>query len=450
MSKNIKAREAALNVLWEVDIKGAYLDLALKGQLQKTNLGDRDRALVTEISYGVIRYLLTLDWYIEKTAGRKISTIDPIIKNILRLSLYQVIFLKKIPAPAACYEGVELAKKTGHKGGVNFVNGVLRGFLRKREGLKFPAKEKNPLKYLSLKYSFPSWMVERWAIRFGFTECQDILRNNNNRAPLTVRVNTIKIQRNKLIEALENEGVDAEEGIIPESLILKRVRSLSSLESYKKGLFQVQSQSSMLVSRLLDPRPEEIILDSCSAPGGKAAHIAQLMDNRGRVVSRDIYPHKVKLIEKNASRLGINILDPEVGDSRKLPSSFCGIFDRVLVDAPCSGLGIIRRKPDLKWKRNPEDIKELSCLQASLLREAAKALKPGGTLLYSLCTNEPEETEEVFQEFCQDNDNFYPSDLSVFLPEQLEIEGGEKGYLNLFPHRHGLDGFFIARWIKER
>ncbi|RQD77818.1 MAG: 16S rRNA (cytosine(967)-C(5))-methyltransferase RsmB [Candidatus Syntrophonatronum acetioxidans] len=448
MSKDIKAREVALNVLHEVDVKGAYLDLSLKRQLLKSNLGERDRALVTEICYGVIRYLLTLDWYMEKTAGRKISKIDPMARNILRLSLYQLIYLKKIPAAAACYEGVEIAKKTGHKGQVKFVNGLLRGFLRKKGEAKFPAKEENPLKHLSIKYSYPSWMVERWASRFGLKECEEILECNNQRALLNVRVNTLKIRRDKLIEILEIEGIEAQEGFLPESLILKGVKSLSKLDSFKKGLFQVQSQSSMLVSRILDPQPGEIIMDSCSAPGGKASHLAQLMDNKGRIVCRDIYPHKVRLIKKNARRLGINILEPEVGDSRKISASSQDTFHRILVDAPCSGLGIIRRKPDLKWKRKLDDIRELSRLQKELLREASRFLKPGGILLYSVCTNEAEETEEVFQEFCQGNKNFAPSDFSNILPEGLKVDGGGKGFLNLFPHRHGLDGFFIARWIK--
>ena len=451
MTEKADARQAALFVLQEVETRGTFVDLALKAMLQKKKLSARDRALTTELCYGVIRYLLTLDWLIEIVTGRKASKIDPWTRNILRLSFYQAAYLEKIPASAACFEGVELAKKFSHKGAAKFVNGVLRGYLRKKDEITFPDIKENASKYLSLKYSFPMWMVKRWIELFGIEEGEKYISSLNKIAPLTIRTNTLKINRDELEKILRKEGVKVKKGFfLPESLALKNGKSLADLDSFKKGFFQVQSESSMLVSHLLDPQPGETILDSCSAPGGKTTHIAQLMNNSGQIFSCDIYPHKIKLVEKNAKRLGITIIEPVLSDGRRLPDDFKGIMDRALVDAPCSGLGVIRRKPDLKWKRKPADFQALSKIQLDLLQEAADTLKPSGVLVYSVCTNEPEETREVFHSFLKNNPEFHPCDLTPYLPEGLKDEPtAREGYIDLLPNRHVLDGFFIARWKKK-
>ncbi len=445
------ARRTALLILRDLDIGGTYVDLALKSYLQKGTLSHRDRALVTELCYGVVRYLLTLDWLVEQVSKRKVNDIDPWIRNILRMTLYQVAYLDKIPVPAACHEGVELAKEFSHQGGVKFVNGVLRGYLRQKDQLTLPDSEKSPHRHLSIKQSFPAWMVKRWSERWGASEAEEYMASLNNPAPLTVRVNTLKLSREDLRQILVEEGIVVEESLLlSESLVLKRVRDLTALNSFQKGLFQVQSESSMLSSRLVAPVEGETLLDSCSAPGGKSAHLAQLMMNRGKVISCDIYGHKVKLVEKNAHRLGISIIEPIEQDARRLPPHLLGKIDRALVDAPCSGLGVIRRKPDLKWKRKPSDFSSLAQIQLHLLKEAAKALKPSGILVYSVCTNEPEETNWVAKKFTAENTNFYPSDLTAFLPEKLREEGSAReGFLQLYPHRHHLDGFFLARWVKR-
>ncbi len=450
-AKMAKPREVVFHILNEVDVRGAYVDLSLKAHLQKKNLTGRDRALVTEMCYGVVRYLLTLDWLIENVTGRKASKIDPKTKNILRLSIYQIAYLEKIPASAACYEGVELAKKFSHKGAAKFVNGVLRGFLRRKDEIKNPDREKDLLKHLSIRFSFPTWMVKRWLKRFGARNVEEMLISLNKPAPVTVRTNTFKVEREELKKVLKEEDMEVEEGFCtPEALIIKKAKPLSGLKSFNDGLFHVQSESSMLVSRLLDPQAGETILDSCSAPGGKATHIAQLMGGRGRVVCCDIYSHKVKIIEKNAKRLGINIIEPVIGDARNLPLKLKGKVDRALVDAPCSGLGVLKGKPDLKWKRKPADISELSRIQIKLLEEAASTLKPSGVLVYSVCTNELEETTEIFEYFMKKNPDFVYCDLTPYLPSQFREESTlVKGFLHIFPHKYNLDGFFLARWQKK-
>lgn len=444
------ARRTALMILHDLELRGTYVDLALKNFLQREGLSLRDRSLVTELCYGVVRYILLLDWWIEKVSERKADDIDPWVRNILRITLYQISFLDKIPVPAACHEGVELAKEFSHKGGVKFVNGVLRGYLRKKDRLSLPDSEKFPYSYLSLKYSFPLWMVKRWILGFGTKQAEEYMASLNFPAPLTFRVNTLKTNRQGLREALQREGVIAEESLLlSEALVLKKSKDLSALDSYQKGLFQVQSESSMLASLLVDPIPGETLLDSCSAPGGKSTHLAQLMKDRGKIISCDIHSHKIKLIEKNANRLGVSIIEPLLQGAQKLPARLTGKIDRALVDAPCSGLGVIRRKPDLKWKRKPSDFASLAELQLKLLEEAARVLKPSGVLVYSVCTNEPEETYQVAEKFTAQNTNFSPTDLTPLLPERLKGEGSaRKGILQLYPHRHHLDGFFLARWQK--
>lgn len=450
MSKKADARQTALFVLQEAESKKTFIDLALKAALQKYELSVRDRALVSQLCCGVMRYLLTLDWLIEKITGRKASKIDPWTRNILRLSFYQLVYLEKIPASAVCFEGVELAKKFSHRGAAKFVNGVLRGYLRKKNEIAFPDIRENALEYLSLKYSFPIWMVKRWIELLGIEEGEKYISSLNMIAPLIIRTNTLKTNRDELEKILQKEGLIVKKGFLPESLILKNGKSPADLGSFKKGFFQVQSESSMLVSHLLDPQPGETILDSCSAPGGKTTHLAQLMDNRGKIFGCDIYPHKLKLVGKNARRLGITIIEPLLSDSRRLPDDFKGLMNRALVDAPCSGLGVVRRKPDLKWKRKPEDFQVLSEIQLDLLQEAAKTLKPFGVLVYSVCTNEPEETRKVFNKFLKNNPEFSSCDLTPYLPEALkDISTAPEGFINLLPSRHNLDGFFIARWEKR-
>ncbi len=450
-AKADKPREVAFHILYEVDVRGAYVDLSLKRHLQKHKLSGRDRALVSEICYGVVRYLLTLDWLIERVTGRKASKIDPKTRNILRLSFYQITYLEKIPASAACNEGVELAKKYSHKGAAKFVNGVIRGFIRQKDGIKYPDYDKDLLNYITIRYSFPSWMVKRWIEGLGPGNVEEMLASLNMPSTLTVRTNTLKINRRELIKVLGEESMEAEEGFCnPESIVIKKARPLSGSKSFREGFFQVQGESSMLVSRLLDPQPGEIILDSCSAPGGKSTHIAQLMGDKGRVICFDIYPHKIKIIEKNAKRMGINTIEPVLGDARNLPSSLKGNVDRALVDAPCSGLGVLRGKPDLKWKRRLADIRELPGTQIKVLEEAARALKPSGILVYSVCTNEPEETTEVFKCFMKRNPDFVPCDLNPCLPYQFREESTlSKGFLHILPYKYNLDGFFLARWQKK-
>lgn len=451
MTKAGRAREVALRVLHQVDTGGAFVDLALKKGLQSTQMSPRDRALAAEISYGATRYLLYLDWVIQEIARRPGDRVDPWSRNILRLTLYQLLYLDRVPGPAACHAGVELAKKYAPRGGDKFVNGVLRNFLRQQGSLVLPDRSRGPVKYLSLRYSFPQWMVSRWVQALGEGEAELLLASLNRVAPLEVRANTLKNDRAELKEVLGEGGVGAEEGrYAPQALSLKARVPLASLEAFKQGLFHIQGQSSMLASLLLAPRPGETILDSCSGPGGKASHLGELMENRGRVLCCDLHSHRLELVRKNGVRLGLHNLEMLPGDARDLPRELVGKVDRALVDAPCSGLGVVARKPDLKWKRGPGDIKGLPVLQGELLQEAARLLRPGGTLVYSVCTLEEEETGEVCRKFTRENPGFSCSSLVPYLPGDLAREpGASGGALYIYPHRHRLDGFFLARWEKK-
>ncbi len=461
-------RETALKILYDINEKGAYSNISINRYLEAGRFKDVDRAFITELVYGTIKWKLTLDHYIEQFSSVKLKKLSPWILNILRMGAYQLFYTDRVPPSAACNESVKLAKRYGHKASGGFVNAVLRNMARSPERLKLPDRERNLAEHLSIKYSHPGWMVKEWLDRFG-EEFTEKLLDSNNRAPdLVVRVNTLKTDRDGLMEALRQEGLEVEEGkYAAEAVIIKNTVSVARLKAFKEGLFQVQDESSMLVAHILDPRPGELVMDACSAPGGKATHIAQLMNNEGTVIARDIHEHKISIIEENASRLGINIIKAEIFDAEDTDETYIGKADRVLVDAPCTGLGIIRRKPDIKWTRSIEDRDEIVRLQMKILDAASRHVRPGGVLVYSTCTIEPRENQDVVRWFLESHPEFRISDITHLVPgklrryvgkdgpEDIERDGLNivnermddinKGYIQLYPNVHGTDGFFISR-----
>lgn len=449
--KKYSAREMALRALYNIDQKRTYARLALDSLLGPYPLDPPDRALATELVYGVTRRRNTLDWIINQYASRPVTKMTPWIRNILRMGVYQLMYLERIPASAAGNEAVELAKKYGHAGTARFVNGIMREFARRREEIAFPAMDEDLVAHISLKYSHPPWLVERWLKRLGPDNTMDLCEANNRTPPLVVRANRLKVTRERLKEALEAEGVEVEESPdLPEALVIGGFPSLDGLDSFRQGWFSIQDESSMMVGRVVAPRPGEMVIDACSAPGGKATHLAELMGNRGKVIAADVHEHKLPLIRDNCRRLGVTIVVPLCADGRTLGDLFPGQADRVLVDAPCSGLGVLRRRPDARWAKSPEVIKELSLLQRELLHGASGCVRPGGVLVYSTCTTEPEENEEVREDFLQHHPEFEPEDLRPFLPARFRAEqSASQGYLQLYPHIHGTDGFFIARFSRR-
>ncbi|MEW5921791.1 MAG: 16S rRNA (cytosine(967)-C(5))-methyltransferase RsmB [Bacillota bacterium] len=448
--ERLSARDAALMVLREVELQDAYVNLALNRILSNGFFPPKERTLLTELAYGVLQRLNTLDWALSLYLDRPLEKLTPWIRNILRLGAYQICYLQRIPPTAAVDEAVKQAHRYGHQGVAGLVNAVLRKLSDRKEKLPWPSARRNPDAYLSLYHSYPLWMVQRWLAELGFKETEALCAAGNKPAPLTVRANTLRLNRRELEEKLRGEGVETDAlPYAPEGLQLRLGRQLDELDSFRRGLFQVQGEASMLVAPLLNPQPGEMVLDLCSAPGGKTVHLAMLMENRGTVIAADIHAHRLKLVESAARRQGVDIICTEKLDGRNIPADKRGCFHRVLLDAPCSGLGVLRRKGDLKWRRHAEDIPALALLQMELLRGAFTALRPGGVLLYSACTFEPEETTQVIKSFINREPAASLSLLAPHLPPALRGEEKEEGFLKLWPHRHGLDGFFMARIRKK-
>lgn len=447
--ENATARAYALKILKEVE-EGAYTNIALNRLLAGLALPREERSFLTELSYGVLQRLNTLDWVLSLFLSSPLETLTVWIRNILRLGAYQLLYLERVPPVAVVDESVKLAYRFGHKGVAGLVNAVLRKVSRARDEIPWPSRGKDPLLYLSLVYSYPLWIVQRWTRQMGFDETEKLCSANNQVPPLTVRTNILKTTRNKLSELLKEQGAGTEFcRYAPEGLSLELTGKLVDLPSFKEGLFQVQGEASMLVAPLVNPKPGEYILDLCSAPGGKALHMAMLMDNKGTIVAADLYPHRLKLLQGMMERQGIGIVRPEKLDGRTLSSERCNCFDRVLLDVPCSGLGVIRRKGELKWRRKEQDIFSLAELQAKLLRNAFSALKPGGVLVYSACSTEPEETKDVIQNFLKQEPMAATALLAPLLPRELRAQEKEDGMAFFWPHEHGLDGFFMARLRKK-
>ncbi|MBQ2087373.1 MAG: 16S rRNA (cytosine(967)-C(5))-methyltransferase RsmB [Selenomonas sp.] len=441
-----KARELACEVLNEVHEKGAYANVALVKHLRKANLSDQDRRFATELVYGAVKAGDTLDWILRRYVNRPLKKIPPLIREVLRLGMYQLFYLDKVPPSAACNTAVELAKKYSHAGTVKFVNAVLRTAVREPEKAAFPEGKGKATEGLALKEQHPYWLVKHWVKQFGFDEAEALCKFDNGQPVLSVRTNTLKTNREDLLAALQTAGAAAAASTwTPEGVLITAHGSLDELTPLQDGRCQLQDEGSMLVAHVVDPQPGELIIDCCSAPGGKTTHIAALMNNEGRVVAGDIYEHKLERIAENARRLGIDIIEPTLLDAREVGDEYEAMADRVLVDAPCSGLGVLRRKPDARWNKSAEEIARLPELQLQILNSAAKALKDGGVLVYSTCTIEPAENQEVVAKFLADHPEFTLEQTGAFLPQPRQAE-----MVQLYPQRDGTDGFFIARMCKRK
>lgn len=443
-------RETALKILYDINENNAYSNISVNKHLESGKLREIDRAFVTDLVYGTVKWLLEIDYIISKYSSVKMKKLSPWIINILRLGIYQLLHTDKIPVSAACNTSVDLAKRYGHQASSRFVNAVLRNVAKNIDNLPYPDKA-NAADYFSIVYSHPKWMVEKWISLFGIEFTEALLKSNNEVPDFTIRVNTLKTVRNELIQALHKEGIKTRKWkYVEEAVVLENPSSITRLKAFKNGLFQVQDESSMLASRVLDPKEGELIIDVCSAPGGKATHMAQLMNNKGTIVARDVHPHKLMLIDNAAARLGIDIIKTENFDSSQLDEKMIGKADKVLVDVPCSGLGIIRKKPDIKYSKNLSEIDEIVGLQRKILYNAAQYLKVGGCLVYSTCTIAPEENMDNVLAFLSENNMFQLIGFEKLLPENLKISSSREGYIQLYPNINQTDGFFISKIIRER
>lgn len=446
------ARDGALRILLAVEKKEAYANLALKKYTKLHRLKVTDVSLMTELVYGTLRLKNNLDWVINQYSTVPVEKMNYIIRNILRMGVYQLLFLDKIPVPAACNESVELAKKWKLDKLSGFVNGLLRNVAAHKEQISYPSLDDDPALHISVKYSHPFWLVNRWLKRFGVEETIRLCQANNEHPPIVVRCNTLKITPERLRQELEKNNILVRPSpLIYEGLRIANFTFIPELLPFQKGYFVVQDESSMLASYILNPRPGSFVIDACSGPGGKTTHLAQIMRNKGKILALDIHMHRLKLVTDACSRLGISIVETRLLDAKRIPEELCEKADYILVDAPCSGLGVIRRRPDLRWRLQEDNLQFYAQEQFEILRNISKCLKKGGFLLYSTCTTEPEENIGVVENFLEECTDFKPVDLSMLVPFPLfgdALRSAREGYLQLLPHTFGTDGFFLAYFRK--
>lgn len=442
MSKKANVRESALHILETIEKSQSYSNLLLNSTIKKNEISPKDIGLLTELIYGTLQRKMTLDYFL-KPFLKNSRKVESWVLQLLRLTLYQMVYLDKIPDRAAIYEAVEIAKKRGHKGIASMVNGVLRSI--QRQGLPKLDEIKDEVERLSIETSHPVWLVRRWVEQLGFEKAKEMCEINLTAPLQTGRVNTTKISREECLQVLLEEGFEVEASpIIPEAIKCLR-GNLANSEAFKQGLLTIQDESSMLVGYALGVNEDVKVLDACAAPGGKSTHIAEKLGNSGQVVSLDLHEHKVKLIKDNALRLGLTNINAKALDSRKVQEHFeKDHFDRILLDAPCSGLGVMRRKPDMKYTKEENDVYRLQTIQLHLLKSVAPLLKKDGVLVYSTCTVDRAENEEVIKAFLEENPNF-EGDLSIKdrLPEAIKPLINDFN-LQILPQDFGSDGFYIA------
>ena len=429
-----KVREMALKVLYDVDKNGAYSNIALDEALRQARkrqekIDPRDFGFISEIVYGTISCNLTIDEIIKKYSNIRIKKISPWILNILRMSVYQILFLDKVPKSAAVNEGVNLAKRYGHKASSNFVNAILRKV--SKEDYKAFFEIQDNAERISKTASMPMWLVEELLKENTVEKVEQICQNSNIRPKVCIRVNMLKTDLPTLIEELGKQGIQVEKGESEKFLFLEGAKNIEGLKFFQEGKFTVQDEVAGSIPEILNPQPNEKILDACSSPGGKTTYMAELMKNQGEIRAWDLHEHRVKLVEKVAKRLGISMIKTEIKDAMIYEEKYAEYFDKILLDVPCLGIGVLKRKPDIKWKRKKEDIEEITKIQEKILENCSKYVKKGGELVYSTCSILKKENEDIIYKFIKNNTNFEIIKL-------VQVYQNEKN-----------EGFFIAKMRKN-
>lgn len=439
------ARKTAVKILKEVFDKKAYSNIVLNRELSDSDLNDKDKGLVTEIVYGTIKYKYTIDNILNYYIRSGIESLEGYILNVLRISIYQIKYLDKIPEFAVVNEAVELAKNKSPKG-AKLVNGVLRSYLRTKDADYYNKNSK--LEELCFKYSFPRWMVNLFIDSYSDDQVEKILNGLNSVPSVTVRVNNLKTDYEEAWNKLEESGYDIEEGkVCPEAIQIKKGRSIENNPLFKDGLIAVQDESAMMIAPSMDLEENMVVLDLCSAPGGKACHAAEIMNDTGKVLAFDIHENKLSLIKDNAQRLGIKNIQCGVLDAAIYSQAYMDKGDRVLIDVPCSGLGIIRKKPEIKWTKDKDSIKSLVQIQREIMLSAARYVKKDGKLIYSTCTLSKEENEENIKWFIKKCPEFKIEPLYYGKIDNFIYH--KEGYITILPDKN-MDGFFVAKMIKHR
>lgn len=437
-------RQAACETLLRIKKEGGFADRLIDRELSGGALTGPDRALYAELVFGVLRRQGALDHILLQLLEKPMVELDPQALVILRIGLYQLTRLDRIPESAAVNESVNLSKLFT-PGTSGLINAVLRNYLRRRDTIRFPDISTHPAAAIATRHSQPEWLVEQWIDQLGAAEAAQLAEASSEQPPLTLRVNTLRSSRDELLLEFERQGIEAKPcRYSSDGISVTGRHTVSSLPGFDAGLFAVQDESSQLAGELLGAEPGERIWDACAAPGGKTCHIAQLMDDRGELVATDISRSKLTLVQENTRRLGINSVSTDVADLHQPETFPNGHFDRILLDAPCSGLGVIRRNPEAKWRLFSGDITRLAAVQKTLLKNAASRLKPGGILLYSTCSTSEAENELVVEDFLLNHPEFVLENLNDIFSGWSDLIPFY-GMFRAWPHRHGMDGFFAAR-----
>jgi 16S rRNA (cytosine967-C5)-methyltransferase len=441
------ARAVAADVLRRVESEDLFADVALETAITAARLTPRDAALATELTLGTLRWQRYLDWVLAPHSRRPLPSLDPAVRALLRMTAYQLAFLDRVPDFAAVSDAVTLARQHGRPGVDRFVNAVLRAFARLAPDQREPPPPPDPTEALATRWSFPTWLAARWIDRYGAADAAALMRAQDERPPLTLRVNALRTTRESLIQRLaDDDGLTARPtAFAPDGVTVDHGGAPASWRTFADGLFAVQDEASMLVARLLAPAPGETIADVCAAPGTKTTHLAALMGNHGRILALDPQPARLARVTEAAARLGFTIVETVPGRVEERAPGLTATCDGVLVDAPCTNLGVLRRNPDVKWRRQPADIAAAAVRQRSILDAAASMVKPGGRLVYATCSLEPEENDAVTDAFLGAHAQFVIEPPSPF-PLALDASGR----LRCLPHRHGTDGFTAVRLRRTR
>lgn len=447
MTNGINTREIVLDMLIEVLEGDKYSHTILKSTLKRyQHLEKQDRAFISRTFTGTVKIYLTLDYVINQFSSLPVRKMKPLIRNLLRMSVYQLLYMDKVPESAVCNEAVKLAKKRSFTKLSGFINGVLRNIARNKDNILYPDKSTDPIKYLEISYSVPEWFVKRLLSQYDFEIVEKLLDASLKEKEITIRCNQSKLTPSELKDLLEKEGVivtDSE--YLDYAFKIKDYDSLDRLETFNQGYFTVQDISSMLVCEASGITEQDLVVDVCAAPGGKALHAAE---KAASVSARDLTDYKISLINQNIERLGFTNLTTKVWDATKTDEEIVNRADIVIADLPCSGMGVIGKKPDIKYKLKSDQLEELAQLQRNILGIVQRYVKEGGTLIYSTCTINSQENEENRDWFLK-NFDFVPESLDPYLPKQLIGETTKEGYLQLLQGVHNTDGFFLARFRKK-
>lgn len=432
------AREIALKILYKIDKQSGYSNLVLDEYLEneRKKLTKNDIEFISKIVYGVVTWKLTLDSILEKYSKTKINKISTWIINILRMGIYQIIFLDKVPKSAAVDESVKLCKKYGFKS-ANFVNAILRK-VEKEDYLEFN-QIPDKIQRISKMYSMPEWLIEEFLEEYDIQTVEEICKNSNLKPYTTIRINKLKITKDNLIKQLEEKQISYKESYLEDFIYLEKVKNISNIDLFQKGYFTVQDEGAGIISIMLEPKQGQKILDACSAPGGKTTYIAELIKDNGQIIAWDLYPHRLELVKQNINRLGIKSIKTQVKDATILDESYIEKFDKILIDVPCLGFGVMKRKPDIKWQRNKQDIKKITKIQIQILNICSNYLKKGGEILYSTCSILKKENQDIINEFLK---------LRNVEKNRTEVKF-EKIMEKLILPKDKTDGFYICKLRKS-